>query len=151
MTALESLKAELAAFAAKKEELIVKLRDDFSSLVVPFFERSKLIESISWTQYTPYFNDGDTCEFGCNCGDLDINGEYKYDVDWYDSKVGSEYYQNYQPDNSDVDVDECLLIKEMEEALESVPEELYKDLFGDHARVTIFRDGTLKVEEYEHD
>jgi hypothetical protein len=50
-----------------------------------------------------------------------------------------------------VDVDECLLIKEMEEALESVPEELYKDLFGDHARVTIFRDGTLKVEEYEHD
>lgn len=38
----------------------------FSAMARELFEKIPLIKSFSWTQYTPYFNDGDTCEFSAN-------------------------------------------------------------------------------------
>jgi hypothetical protein len=34
----------------------------------PYFDKlwEKGVLAVSWTQYTPWFNDGDTCEFGVN-------------------------------------------------------------------------------------
>lgn len=150
MNTLEEIKQALAEFAEKKAALVEKLRAEFPQILAPLFAKTDKIQSISWTQYTPYFNDGDTCEFGCNCGDIEVNGEYKGDIDWFDWKVNSEYYPDHKPDSS-VDVSACNVVREMEEALDSVPEEFYQDLFGDHAKITVHRNGEIVVEEYEHD
>jgi hypothetical protein len=42
--------------------------------LTPLFEAvfaEDIIDGVRWTQYTPYFNDGDTCEFGAN--EIDVH------------------------------------------------------------------------------
>ncbi len=154
MTTLEQIKQALEEFAEKKRVLTEQLRAEFPSILAPLFEKSKLINSISWTQYTPYFNDGDECTFSCNCGDISVNGESPYELDWFNWKVRyflekGEYADEVQKNGWDVE--ESKIIFEIQEALESIPEEFYRELFGDHVQVTCNRDGTVSIEEYEHD
>lgn len=128
MTIVEKINAELQAFNDKKKELVESLRKDFPALLAPLFAQSETIESIGWTQYTPYFSDGDECVFGVN--ELEyVNGEYDTELDDSDNQIISEF----------------------QSVLSSIPDEFYRDLFGDHALVTIHRDGRIEVEEYEHD
>lgn len=35
----------------------------FKETTKEFFDKNPGITGVVWTQYTPYFNDGDTCEF----------------------------------------------------------------------------------------
>ena len=35
--------------------------------------------------------------------------------------------------------------------LNEIPDEIYEELFGDHVKVKIKRDETIKISEYEHD
>ena len=49
-----------------KAELTEKVKNSLSALFQEVFERYPEITVIKWTQYTPYFNDGDTCEFYVN-------------------------------------------------------------------------------------
>tara|TARA_R110000868_G_scaffold9099_1_gene46036 strand:+ start:1058 stop:1450 length:393 start_codon:yes stop_codon:yes gene_type:complete len=130
MTTIEQIKQTLEDFAEKKRVFIEQLRQEFPGILAPLFQNSDELESISWTQYTPYFNDGDECTFRCNCGDLMINGEY------YSTNVSEETKQ---------------VVFEMEEVLRSIPDEFYRELFGEHVEVTCNRDGTISVGEYEHD
>lgn len=149
-TVLERIKAELAAFEEKKKAFVEELRKEFPTMFAPLFEKSKRIKSISWTQYTPFFNDGDSCEFGVNTdlGDYvnrDIDSEDDEDDDNGNNNWTSEYYKD------DYDPVEAAILGEFEEVLESIPEEFMKDLFGDHVRVTITKDGKIDVSEYDHD
>ena len=81
MTTLEKIKAELEAFEAKKKVFVEDLRKEFPTMFKELFDKSEKIESFSWTQYTPFFNDGDTCEFGVHCDDPYVNGEYVGECD----------------------------------------------------------------------
>lgn len=128
MTTVESIKEIFYKFQVEKNKLLEKFKEDLPKILTPYFEESDNIQSISWTQYTPYFNDGDSCEFGRN-EDLKVNGGYDYELSEKDSK----------------------LIYEMENIFNSIPEEFYLDLFGDHVRVTCHSDGRIEVEDYEHD
>src|SRR5277367_3723557 len=38
----------------------------FSEMSAEFFNENPTLVSFGWTQYTPYWCDGDVCEFGCN-------------------------------------------------------------------------------------
>lgn len=145
MEVLQKIKEELKSFEEKKKALVAELQKDFPSIFKPIFDKSKLINSIGWTQYTPYFNDGEECIFSVNNGDLYINGYDEYDTKWYSWSWGKED----APDG--VNKEECAIINEFKEVLQSIPDEFYKDLFGDHAKVTINRGGTIETDEYEHD
>ena len=54
----------------KLEETKLKLREEFKLIfkdeTKELFERYDWLKEIAWSQYTPYFNDGDSCEFGVN-------------------------------------------------------------------------------------
>jgi hypothetical protein len=52
---------------AKLKELAIKnqLKNDFLNLIKKVFE-NKAISFIYWTQYTPFFNDGEECVFRVN-------------------------------------------------------------------------------------
>ena len=60
---LESIKTKLAVIEEQKKAMVAELQTEFPKIFEELFAKSKLIDSFSWTQYTPYFNDGETCEF----------------------------------------------------------------------------------------
>lgn len=53
-----------------QDELAAKMQTDgpelFKQEVDKLFKLIPDLESIKWTQFTPYFNDGEACEFGVN-------------------------------------------------------------------------------------
>lgn len=156
MTTLEKIKAELEAFEAKKQVFVEDLRKEFPTMFKELFDKSEKIESFGWRQYTPFFNDGDTCEFGVHASDPDINGEDIYNNDWFDWRIryylrGDEKYANLLTENPKLDVEAYKVVAEFISVIESIPEDFLKDLFGDHAQITIHKDGKIDVDEYDHD
>lgn len=132
MNIVEQIQQELAGFNQKRKELAAELQKKFPALFAPLFEQFPEVTTVKWRQYTPYFNDGDECVFGIqnDYDSLEINN-----VDYWDKQ--------------DADSEEPY--KAFADILQSVPEEFYKDLFGDHVEVTIHKDLTITTEEYQHD
>jgi hypothetical protein len=62
---LKTIKAEYDRKLQQEGEAAVK--DAFKDL----FDKYPEIRSVTWTQYTPYFNDGDTCTFSVH--DFDVS------------------------------------------------------------------------------
>lgn len=114
------------------------------------FETYPEITVIKWTQYTPYFNDGDECVFGVNDftvsnapdpNEVDAYGEYEGDEEgiWAIDTGWGEGKKKYPVINALNDF-----------AQTKIGEEVFRGTFGDHSIVTVTRDG-IDVEEYEHD
>lgn len=104
------------------------------------------IESFSWTQYTPYWCDGDVCEFSVNSDYFDaktVDGEVWDDVSsYYEHPKDSRYYR---PKERQDELGDAL-----SNMVSSVDEETMKEMFGDHVKVTVSRSG-IEVEEYDHE
>lgn len=153
MSVIEQINQQLNKFKEKREILKKELQKEFPDLLKPLLNQSKRITSIGWKQYTPYFNDGDECVFGVRNDELSINGIDEYDDDkkeiiWAQKRIwdGKQY-----TDNKDYDEAEGTIIEQIEAVLKSIPDEFYKDLFGDHVTVTVSKDGSIETEEYKHD
>lgn len=175
MTSLETIKAKISEINAKKQELVADLRKDFAPMLKPLFEKSKgKIKSFGWTQYTPYFNDGDECEFGVNVDYPYINGEDELDTLNEDKYVTITYENENEVKeylelkgykwmmnntigqggyikNKEYDSELLDLVQEFKSAISDIDSEFLKDLFGDHVKVTVHDDGNIETEEYEHD
>ncbi len=127
------------------------------------------LEALRWRQYTPYFNDGDSCEFGVREAEFYIGGtrfqdehRSKYERDeWVDSYAfykGASYdqtkhwtdptrvsYSYWEPADEIVHMSANFFDKSLQDL-----EEVLKEVFGDHVKVT-YRDGEFTVEDYDHD
>lgn len=70
---IKELKEKIAAL---EKEAMEEYRILFVESSRELFEKYPYLERFSWTQYTPYFNDGDECTFGVNSDacDIVING-----------------------------------------------------------------------------
>lgn len=148
-SAIESMKAMRAKVAAVGKAAVTKA---ISALLAKHPE----VDSVRWTQYTPYFNDGDACEFGVNdpkvrLVDADArstedseeceDGEY---LDAWDLGYYAEQHGEAKP--------EALMTSLRSlNSLFSESEDAMKATFGDHAQVTVGRDGQAEVEEYDHE
>ena len=129
---LTKIKEKLEIIEIQKQEMVKELQTEFPKLFTKFFERSNELESFSWDQYTPYFNDGDSCHF-CVHEIRRINEEDIYDLEY---ELSAELVE---------------IIDQIQEVLNSIPDEFMEDLFGDHISVTVKRDGTIETEDCEHD
>lgn len=150
---ITKIEGELEAFKEKKRQLTEELRKEFPNLIKPLLQESETINSISWAQYTPYFNDGEECIFNSYAASFDINGESRYHYgddndEIYQKKIwrdgGYKINEHYNKKEGDI-------VEELKKILSSIPDEFYKELFGDHAKITITRNGEIDVEGYEHD
>jgi hypothetical protein len=78
---LKELQKQIKAFAQE-----TKKRNEafFKEAVKSVFEEHPNVQSFSWTQYTPYFNDGDACEFSANVEDYTLNtvDGQEFDCSW---------------------------------------------------------------------
>jgi hypothetical protein len=127
------------------------------------------ITEFGWTQYTPYFNDGDVCEFSVNemwirtTDEVDTDDKEfdDYDLYWgYHPSLGRKNweYRGEYPNRKYVelgyegpDEDRYNRVKSLNDAITSgVYETALLNAFGDHAIVTVRKDG-IEVDSYEHD
>lgn len=117
-----------------REEAGKLAKDALSEGAKAIFEEYPKLTGFRWTQYTPYFNDGEACEFSVNT-DPCIRTE-----------ADEEFLDEY--DNEDESLKPAF--EAVSKLLGSVGEEDMQFVFGDHCEVTATRDG-FEVEEYSHD
>lgn len=120
----------------------------------------EFVTEFGWTQYTPYFNDGEPCIFGVNTPwvrtteDSDASASYELDVDSSHPTLGNRVYREgrfYDIDRSPERTATYERCKAFAAAIEGGAfEDVFLEAFGDHAEVTVRRDG-ITVEFYSHD
>lgn len=61
-------------------------KDAIAEAFAPFFAANRDVDGVCWSQYTPYFNDGDSCEFGVHEPSIILTlaaaKAYKPEADW---------------------------------------------------------------------
>lgn len=118
------------------------------------------IVEFGWRQYTPYFADGEVCEFGVE--DLWVRTDRDTEVDDIDDLLVGEWYGEH-PTLGELRITDGQAVyqgsereraeraRELADALASGAfDEVLADAFGDHAQVTVRRDG-IQVDFYDHD
>ena len=117
---------------------------------------------VYWTQYTPYFNDGEPCEFKVHelmpgiyaDSDSPEMGEY-YVCHTHVTSEGLEIqFVETSIDLYDFKANLSKLVPDQKyywRWTNDVVEDLCKQLFGDHVGIVLFADGTYVVEEIDHD
>lgn len=135
------------------DEIKEKARDVFKDVIDPLFEKYPQLHAVGWTQYTPYFNDGDTCEFSSSAHDADIAfggiySEYSNGIDAED--LEGDWKGEYEDGATRPDgFDQCE--EEVHKALRIFDDDDYLGMFGDHVRVVCLRGQKPKVTPYGHD
>ncbi len=156
------------AVLREKQEEIKKLKKEmldasnkiFTDLTKTIFEDHPKVKSFGWNQFTPYFNDGDTCYFCVNTDYIQINGESVDESDWInETKITNwgtfnrekrEYEGRTEVPNLDYDPELAAASNEIREFLSNFDNDFFLSQFGDHAEITITAEG-VSVDEYEHD
>lgn len=152
----DKLIEEQRALRAKFQETAQAL---FKETTKQFFDNNPGVTAIHWTQYTPYFNYGDTCVF--RVGDayftnanseqmeeLTSWGDYEGEDEsvWSETAWGFTYHKDRQY--------EGIIVGEAKQFADLIGsgdmEEVMEAMFGDHVRVVATRDG-FDVQEYVHD
>lgn len=118
----------IKSFKVAKEQFIENVKAIFVEEAKKFFEDNPGVESIYWTQYTPYWNDGEECTFS----------RHDHDFTYFDD-VEDKRNTEYRAFDSEFSV-----------VIDRIPNEIYLDMFGDHVEVSISRDG-INVQGYNHE
>ena len=141
----------------KIEQLSKEIRNNFQDALKEaaqeIFDKYPKLQEFSWIQYTPYFNDGEPCEFGVRATD-----EMGY---VYDTYTNEPYDRACHWQTKELKEEAAVVFANKKEA-----EKLEKDLsefgsllysFENHlqsvlgeGRVVVTRDG-VEVEDYDHD
>lgn len=150
-----------------KREFQVVAQDMLKETFKEFWKLNPGIKVVRWTQYTPYFNDGDACVFGVNdvyfsnaegddMDDLSYYGEYEgenediFSGSSYEFVSERDYYKEIQAKAAAGGVD-TQSIQELSNLIGSDEmEDILLMMFDDHVVVTATRNG-FDVEEYNHD
>ena len=135
------LKNELELLRIKAVDIGEK---HISSALRGLFDEYQWVESIGWTQYTPYFNDGDECIFSVYTEEdnIKVNGLSQWDM--------YNYEEDFKEKNITVEMVDEVAVK-ASNILSILEDEDMKYMFGDHVEVSISRDGTVTTEHYDHD
>ena len=117
-----------------------------------FFDDNPDVKLVTWSQYTPHFNDGSTCVFGMN--DIIFSRKTWSDGGWDEmynimdddeAYVKTWYFDIHTESISNLEV----ACKELENVLGSF-ESTFEHMFGDHCQVLIEEHG-IWTQEYDHE
>lgn len=122
-----------------------------------FWEKNPSISGLRWSQYTPYFNDGDPCVFRVNDVRFrfedtpEDGGDYE---DGYEDLWSYKYSRFRDTPREDRDV----VLEQIPEfvaartlnSIWSNNEMTMLSVFGDHVQITADRN-KIEVDEYNHD
>lgn len=153
-----TIEQKISGLQAKIEVLKEEIRKEIFDLIkgesAGWFESVPILESLSWTQYTDYFNDGNECTFSVNTDYFELtfaDGKevtvetYSKDLSSWDEDVFE--YDSKNPEHLAL----FKLLKKVKNILNLIEDEYWKDYLGDHKRIKLTKYG-LEVEDYtEHD
>ena len=168
---MSALQEKFDQLIAEQEELRRKFQataqELFKQTTKEFFDSNPAITAVVWSQYTPYFNDGDTCEFRVNeptftnapdpenvrWGEYNGDEENVFAVEniSYVMTSDRDYYKEDREaiqKAGGIDVDSCEAFSRMIQS--SAMEDVMKAMFDDHVQVIATRDG-FEVNDYDHD
>ncbi len=136
---VDGVRKAKADLDAARERFAEELKNQTANIFKVFFDLHPDAQAISWMQYTPFFNDGDPCEFSVGRPYLVLeSGEYP------------EWKIKLAMDDGKIDRDLGADFSIISEVLKTDGDTM-QAIFGDHAKITATRDG-ITVEEYEdHD
>lgn len=141
--------------------------EELSPLFQALIDDPTIVE-FGWRQYTPYFNDGDSCEFSVHglwvktTADVDAEDDpdydpYELDVDYHRSlgKIERDWDREARKYVNEAyvgpDEDRYNRCQALDGALQSGAfDNVLLEHFGDHALITV-RKNTIEVEHYSHD
>jgi hypothetical protein len=169
-----SIQNKLNDLIAAQEALAKKFREEaqelFKDVTKEFFATNPGIKAVVWTQYTPYFNDGDECIFSVNAPtftnaegddleDVTAWGEYDGDNEsvWAAENLGwvldrgRKYHEKEAAlieASGGIDMKSVDAFSAMLQSTEMEPVMLA--MFENHVKVTATAQG-FDVSEYDHD
>lgn len=129
-----------------KEQAASLAKEHMSTAAKQIFEAYPKLQAFRWTQYTPYFNDGDECVFSSRAEYASVKYEEYGDAE--DEEEGFSEVYTYK--GCDFPEDIQAAHNEIKKGFGIVQDEDFKAVFGDHVQVTATRQG-FEVEEYQHD
>lgn len=147
-TPLEEIQAAKKAF---DDAVALHGRNAVVIAVREVFEKVPEVQSIRWQQYTPYFNDGDACEFSVN------DPSYKFDgVDEEAGDYGDGYIDNwsltYNSETKPLYEKYGSIFQSFAHTMCNTLEKVLEVTFGDHIVVQIDRGSEdFLIEDYYHD
>lgn len=145
------------------EKLIKRINEStqeqiFDELFKPFFRKyGDTVKSVVWSQYTPYFNDGDACTFSINeiyfCTKVvsRFSWDLEDDEDEANPTIPLSKPWGYRGNNDEWDKH-----PEVTKACNKLRSDmgrmafLFERVLGDHISVSASADG-FNIEEYNHD
>ena len=160
--------SSLKGLIAKRDKINKELQKESETILkkefIEFFKEHKgVIKRIQWEQYTPYFNDGDTCEFNFNglevvFQDQDLNDKLNVE-EGYGYEVGSRKWHLGADSSKSEEVKKMLRKKDVTSAFKVLTElnsvlhkmeDQLKETFGDHVHIKVTPE-SIDIEEYQHD
>lgn len=148
---------------SRKEQ---KGQADLRTILLPLLNHPN-VEAVRWEQYTPYFNDGDVCEFSVGEPEYKFAGVNEDAGDYEDGFVDPDYSSHpvvvgligtrkYDREarefvttpGSDPGLTEA--VHAFKEIASGSYDDLLLEAFGDHARVLVTGE-KITVDFYEHD
>jgi hypothetical protein len=142
----EHLKQMKADMEAVKQTYLEKSKAAFTDVAKLIFEKHPVVESFSWAQYTPYFNDGEECVFSANTDYFNLNGQDEYE----DGSKETIWRNGKDIPNPDHKPEISAAREDIQEFLSQFDDSVFRDMFGDHKHVTVTKTETI-VEDHEHD
>jgi hypothetical protein len=157
LTVLKRKNSEINKLQTDVREISSTLFDDFRNHI---FEKYSTLESFGWTQYTPYFNDGESCHFYANTDYLKINDEWVDDTNWI-SKTNiiswgewdrdkREHIGRVEEENPNFNEELSNACQEISDFLSNFDNDFYLSKFGDHAEITITKN-SVDISDCDHD
>lgn len=156
----EILKEKQKEIQILKNEMLEESKKIFTEVSKSIFEDNPKIKSFSWTQYTPYFNDGDACTFSADTDYISVNGERVDEAKWINpvtvktwgnwNRETRTYEGREEVPNLDYDKELADGVEEIREFLSHFDNDFFLQQFGDHAQITVTSEG-VNIDEYEHD
>ncbi len=147
--------ADLAAEVAKKKEEISKSLQERGEIEIKgalkgLFAEFPNIEAIRWTQYAPYFNDGDPCVFRVHDADYKLVSPDKSESSSGNAEDADEYgdwIEAYRPSKDKAP--EHNAVCGFSRALQEIGSSM-EDVFGTDKQIICTRE-SIRVESYDHD
>lgn len=151
---LEKQRAIKAEFQQTAQQL-------FKETTKVFFVENPAVKAIVWNQYTPYFNDGDTCEFSVHepCF-TNAEGDDLDDISWGEyngDREGIWASESWGINNSQAQADDAYIGVNAQSCYNfsniitsAEMQDVMLHMFGDHVRVVVTAEG-FDVSSCDHD
>jgi hypothetical protein len=162
MSVLQEITVIKTEIEKLRKEAKEKVESIFKTAALELFTEYPNLKRFSWTQYTPYFNDGDPCTFRSShyypaisftSTVVEEDEDYDdYEEEWSDYKYYdySNKKRTLKPGLSKEQRAEIKTAKAVLDFLGTFDDEDMENLFGDGYKVIITSKG-IEVEDYDHD